>query len=186
MPVNDSVVAIYETHDGAETGVRRLSAAGFDMEDLSIVGKGYHTEEKVVGFYNVGERVDLWAKRGAYWGGMCGLFIAGMTVTIPAVGGVVVLGFLTSALSATLQGALVAGGVSALGAAFYSVGIPEDSVIEYETALKADRFLVLVNGDAEAIARADAVLSGSNLIRIHRHANAGTGERNGKLLSITA
>jgi hypothetical protein len=31
--------------------VKRLTDAGFDMKTLSVVGKGYHTNEKVVGFY---------------------------------------------------------------------------------------------------------------------------------------
>jgi hypothetical protein len=43
------------------------------MKNLSVVGKGYHTEEKVIGFYNVGDRVKFWGSRGAFWGGLWGL-----------------------------------------------------------------------------------------------------------------
>ena len=38
------------------------------------------------------------------------------------------------------------GGLTALGAALYSIGIPKDSIVTYETALKADKFLLLVHG----------------------------------------
>jgi hypothetical protein len=37
------------------------------MKHLSVVGKGYHTEEKVVGSYKIGNRIKFWGKRGAFW-----------------------------------------------------------------------------------------------------------------------
>jgi hypothetical protein len=37
-------VAVYPTHDEAEKAVKSLTAAGFDMKHLSVVGKGYHSE----------------------------------------------------------------------------------------------------------------------------------------------
>jgi uncharacterized membrane protein len=66
------------------------------LKNLSIVGKGYHTEEKVVGFYTAGDRVKFWGKRGAFWGGLWGLFFGGLFLSIPVVGDVVVLGYLAS------------------------------------------------------------------------------------------
>ena len=43
--------AIFNTHSEAETAVKELQKSGFDMKKLSIVGKDYHTEEQVVGYY---------------------------------------------------------------------------------------------------------------------------------------
>ena len=40
--------------------VRDLAKAGFKLTNLSIVGKGYHSEEKVVGFYTAGQRIKMW------------------------------------------------------------------------------------------------------------------------------
>ena len=40
-----------------------------DMKQLSIVGKGYHSEEDVIGYYNTGDRVMFWGKQSAFWGG---------------------------------------------------------------------------------------------------------------------
>ena len=50
------------------------------------------------------------------------------------------------------------GGLSVLGAALYSIGIPKDSVITYEAALKSDSFLVVALGPAEEVARARTIL----------------------------
>ena len=75
---------------GAEVAVKALATARFDIKDLSVVGKGYHTDEKVVGFYNLGDRVRFWGTRGAFWGGLWGLFFGGLFLTIPVVGHVVI------------------------------------------------------------------------------------------------
>src|SRR5665213_3176372 len=47
----NAVVAVYDTHQEAEAAIRELQHAGVDMTKLSVVGKGYHTEEDVVGYY---------------------------------------------------------------------------------------------------------------------------------------
>ena len=58
MPSAEQIaVAIYNTHDEAEQAVKTLERGGFDMQKLSIVGKDYHTEEHVVGYYMAGQRV---------------------------------------------------------------------------------------------------------------------------------
>ena len=65
MSDKNSVVGVYETHQQAEDAIRELQKSGFDMKKLSIVGKDYHTEEHVVGYYNLGERMKSWGKLGA-------------------------------------------------------------------------------------------------------------------------
>ena len=165
----DSVIAVYADHKAAEDAVKKLVAAGLEMKNLSVVGKGYHSEEKVVGFYNTGDRVKFWGSRGAFWGGFWGLFLGGLFMTVPIVGHVVVLGYLASVVAAGLENAVVVGGLSALGAALYSVGIPKDSVLAYETALKADEFLVLARGSAEEVARAKSILTATNPKRLDVH-----------------
>jgi len=106
----DSLVAVYPTHLQAELAIRKLADNHFDMKHLSIVGRGYHTEEQVTGFYNTGDRVQFWGTRGAFWGGMWGLFFGGMFLTVPVIGQVMVLGYLASVVVATIEGAVVVGG----------------------------------------------------------------------------
>jgi hypothetical protein len=50
----ETAIAVFPNHDAAEGAVKTLTAAGFAMKCLSVVGKGYHSEEKVVGFYTTG------------------------------------------------------------------------------------------------------------------------------------
>ena len=68
MSETNSVVAIYETHSQAEEAVKELQRSGFDMKKMSIVGKDYHTDEHVVGYYNTGDRMKYWGKHGRLLG----------------------------------------------------------------------------------------------------------------------
>src|SRR6266705_350597 len=141
-----AVVAVYNTHPEAEAGVRELQKAGFDTKKLSIVGKDYHTEEHVVGYYNSGDRMKYWGKTGALWGGLWGLLFGAAFFWVPGLGPLLVAGPLTASIIAALESAVVVGGLSVLGAALYSSGIPKDSVVTYETAIRADKFLLVGHG----------------------------------------
>ena len=169
MKTDDTVIAVFSDHLAAEIAVKKLAAAGFEMKKLSVVGKGYHTEEKVVGFYNIGDRVKFWGANGAYWGGLWGLFFGGLFLTVPLVGHVMVLGYLAALAVSAIEGAVVTGGLSAIGAALFSIGIPRDSVIEYEAAVKADDFLVMAHGTAEELVRAKAILDAAKPSRVDVH-----------------
>lgn len=166
---SNAVVAVFKRHQDAEDTIRKLAGGGFDMTHFSIVGQGFHSEEKVVGFYNTGDRIKFWGKNGAFWGGLWSLFFGGIFLTIPVIGPVMVLGHLAAMVVAAVEGAILVGGLSALGAALYSIGIPKDSVIQYEEAVKTDGFLVVGHGSTDEMAKARAILEASNPTRIDLH-----------------
>lgn len=169
MKTNHSAVAVLDDHAAAEAVVQKLIDAGFEKTHLSIVGKGFHTEETIAGFYNMGDRVKFWGARGAFWGGLWGLFFGGVFLATPFVGPVIVLGYLATALIATVEGAAIGAGVTALAAALYSVGVPKDSVLAYEGALKSNGFLVMAHGSSEEILRAKAIMQIGNARKIDTH-----------------
>ncbi len=163
---------MYDSHTQAEAAVKALQLAGFDMKKLSIIGRNYHTEEHVVGFLNAGDRAKFCGKLGAFWGGLAGMLWGSAMFFVPVVGHVIILGPLAAALFGALEGAVLVGGVSALVGALTSIGIPKDSVLRYETALKADKFLLIVHGDAQEINRAHELLTASGLISFDHHVAA--------------
>ena len=120
--------------------------------------------------------LNFGATRGAFWGGLWGLFFGGLFMAIPVVGHVIVLGYLGAMAIPAVESAIMVGGLSALGAALYSIGIPKDSVIQYEAALKADSFLVMAHGGAEEMVRAKAILGTANPSRLDVHAGLKTVE----------
>jgi hypothetical protein len=159
MGPTESVVAVFQTHSEAEDAVRKLAQSGFDMKSLSVIGRGYHIDEKVIGFYNLSDRVAFWGTRGAFWGGLWGLFTGGILITVPTIGAVAALGYLATSIIAGIESAVVVGAMSALSAALFSIGIPQDSVLEYETAIAADKFLVMAHGSAAELGIARSVLA---------------------------
>jgi hypothetical protein len=162
MPATNSVVAVYNSHEEAEGAVKALQQAGVDMKSLSIAGRGTYTDEHVIGYYNAGDRMKYWGKVGAFWGGFWGLLFGSAAFAIPGIGPVLVAGPLAGWIVAGLEGAVVVGGVSALGAGLVSIGIPTNSVIKYETALKTNKFLLIVHGTPDAVYGARFILDGSS------------------------
>jgi hypothetical protein len=139
------------------------------MKKLSIVGKDYHTEEHVVGYYNAGDRMKVWGKQGAFWGGFWGLLFGSALFVVPGIGPLFVFGPLAMWIVGALEGAVVIGGLGALAAALYSIGIPHDSSIVYETALKSDKFLVIAHGTAGQVAQARSILETSGATQVDMH-----------------
>jgi uncharacterized membrane protein len=158
MKKENAMVAMYNSHEEAEQAVKSLQKSGYNMKNLSIVGKDYHTDENVVGYYNMGDRMMQWGGNGAFWGSLWGLMVGSAFFMIPGVGPVLIAGSFVSAMVGALEGAVVVGSMGALGAALFSVGIPEDSIVEYETEIKAGKFMLLTNGTTEEMAKARDVL----------------------------
>ena len=164
MENDHSPFYIFNTHIEAEQAIQSLGRAGFDMKKLSLIGKGYHTEEHPLGFYTTGDRIKTWGGMGAFWGGIWGLLFAPAVFFLPGLGLMAMAGPIVAALVSGLEGAVVVGGISALGAALTQIGVPKDQVIKYETALKVDKYVLLVHGSADEVAKVHTVLSNTKLL----------------------
>jgi hypothetical protein len=167
---NKGLVAMYPSHTQAEAAVKELQRSNFDLKSLSIVGRDYHTEEKVVGYYNTGERMKYWGKLGAFWGGIWGLLFGSAVFFIPGVGPLLAAGPIVGWIVAALEGAALVGGVSAVGAGLISLGIPKDSVLMYDSALTAGKFIVIVHGSAAEVTRARETLTSTGFESLGEHA----------------
>ena len=136
---------------------------------LSIVGREYHSEEHVIGYYNTCDRMKYWGKVGAFWGGLWGLLFGAAFFAIPGIGPVLIAGPLVSWIVGTLEGAIVVGGMSAIGAGLFSIGIPKDSVLKYETAIKGGKFLLLAHGTVDEVTRAKDIIQTTNPAELGLH-----------------
>jgi hypothetical protein len=159
MVNKNSVVAIYDRHTQAEDAVKQLREAGFEMKALSIIGKDYHTDEHVMGYYTAGDRMKYWGKNGAFWGGIWGLLFGSAVFMIPGIGPIVAAGPIVAWIVGALEGAAIVGGISAVGAGLYSIGIPRQSIVQYETSLKAGKFMLVFHGTPDEVTGAKAILS---------------------------
>jgi hypothetical protein len=157
MPEN-SVIALFDQHTQAETAIGELQRSGFDMKSLSIIGKDYEMDEHVVGYYTTSDRMKYWGKNGAFWGGIWGLLFGSAFFMIPGIGPIVAAGPIVAWIVGALEGAAIVGGMSAIGAGLYSAGIPKKSILQYETSLKAGKFVLVAHGTADEVERAKQIL----------------------------
>jgi len=169
MTKNNCVVAVFKTHIEAETAVKELQQAGFNMKMLSIIGRDYHTDEHVLGYYNVDDRMQYWGKLGAVWGGFWGLLFGSALFVVPGVGPLLFAGPIVSYIVGVLEGAVVVGGLSALGAGLYSMGIPRNSIIQYETEVKGGKYMLIVHGSDMETIHAREILHTTNPETLAEH-----------------
>jgi len=148
----NAVVAIYDNRSQAEEAVKELQRSGVDIKNLSIVGTHYHTEEHVVGFCTARDRMMYWGMLGAFWGGLFGISFGGVLFSTPDINSAWAPGPLSGWIIGAFEGGLVIGGICALGAGLYSVGVPKDHVLLYQADFKADKYLVMTRGTEDEVA----------------------------------
>jgi len=88
---------------------------------------------------------------------------------ILGIGHIVMGGPIVSIIVGGLEGAIAMGGLSALGAGLFSIGIPKDSIIKYEAAIKSDKYLVIAHGTADEVAKAKEILDPLDRVEIAVH-----------------
>jgi hypothetical protein len=152
MVEQNAVVAMCNTHTEAQAAIKALNHAAFNVKKLSIVGKDYHTDKHVVGYYNTGHGMK-------YWG-----------TAITGIGPVLIAGPLLGWVLGALEETVVIGGITAIGTALNNMGIPKDDVLSYETALKSSKFILLAHGTAEEVAHAQSIIQAKRARSIGAHA----------------
>jgi hypothetical protein len=110
-----------------------------------------------------------WGKIGAFWGWIWACLFGSAFFFIPGIGPLLIAGPLVGWLVGALESAVVVGGLSALGAGLFGLGIPKDSILKYDTALKTDKFLLLAHGSADEITHAKEILNGTNPETLEHH-----------------
>ena len=158
MKIDHVTISSYDTAEQAEHAVNALREGCVDLTAVSVAGKNAATKGRVTAYYDVGERMIYWGEEGAIWGGLWGLLFGAALFAVPGIGPILVAGPLVGCIVAGLESAVVGGGVSALGAGLLNIGIPKDSLLEYENALQSSRILVIVHGTEKIVAKARAIL----------------------------
>jgi hypothetical protein len=113
--------------------------------------------------------MKYWGKLGAFWGGLWGMLFGSAFFAIPGIGPVLVAGPLVTWILGALEGAVIYGGMGVIGAGLCSIGLPKDSVVKYETAIKSDKFIVLAHGTADEVAKAKDIMQTTRPAEVALH-----------------
>lgn len=160
-PLEQSVVAIYDSHTDAEAAIRALHAACLDMKRLSVVGSDL--EAAPLGFTTADEQIVVWGRGGALWGSLCRVLVGSAFFFIPAVGPLVVMGPLVGLVVSAIEGAATGGGAGVLVAALMGLGISREGAMQCDDAVKTRKFLVLACGDDRLVDCARAALDATRV-----------------------
>ena len=171
MSDDNFVVAVYTTDTDVEEVVILLEKSGFNTKKLSIVAKDDQTEERAVGYYITGGRMKYWGKRAPFWGRVWGLLVGAAFFAVPGVGPVLVAGPLVSWIVGTFECTVIAGGLTTVGAGLYRIGIPHNSVLQYEAALKANKFVLVAYGMTHEVAGALDIIQTTRFTNLAVHSD---------------
>ena len=165
-------VAAFGKIGEAEEAVRKLIDGGVPAETISIVGKDMQCEKQVHGFVTSCDVAKKAATGTAWLGGLFGVLAGAAFIWVPGAGPLVVAGSLTSTLLGGVEGAV--GGAAAGGVLGWlsALGIEKKHILKFEDHLKADRYLLVVNGAVEDLETADSILTNIDNAGLHLHTEA--------------
>ncbi|MDJ0590966.1 MAG: YsnF/AvaK domain-containing protein [Pleurocapsa sp. MO_226.B13] len=153
---------LFYSRDEAEAAVHALKDAGYDMDRVSVIARdadnigGHETTEEV------GNKADEGAATGAVTGGalggITGLLVGLGALAIPGIGPILLAGAEATAIATTLAGAGIGAAAGGLIGALIGLGIPEEKAKIYHDRVQGGSFLVIVNGTAAEIARAESIM----------------------------
>ena len=158
VAAQNATVAVLDSHRQVEESVQRLRQSGFDLSKLSVVAMDRHPDEQVVAHYGAGGQARYWGEFGPFWTRIWASLSGWAYLDIPGAEPILVAGPLAGWIVAALENEAVFGGLSALGAAFYGLGIPKGAVLRCEAAVRMDKLLLIAHGAVDEVVKAREIL----------------------------
>jgi hypothetical protein len=139
-------VGVYDDHRSADAVLGAFLDSSFDLRQLSVVGKEHHRDLCADAYCRSADRTLYSGKFGTFW----------------------VAGPLTAAVIHGLDAAAPMAELDALGVGLFVQGVPLEAAAEYEAAVRADKYLLVVCGVDEDVDRAAVVMvPGAAKVRTH-------------------
>lgn len=166
-----TVSAIFKEREQIDSVIRRLLDRGISRDDISVVGKNFHSETKIAGFITKKDVILGGLRQGAIFGSLFGSALALLTgvgvLFVPFVGTLVAAGPLGAALLGAASGAIAGSAGAGLVSALVTLGMPEDKATVYQTRIEAGDFMVAVEVPAGKSGEIQILLESAGGEEIH-------------------
>jgi hypothetical protein len=160
-----TTIGIYDSHKKAIDAIEVLQKSGYPVSQLSLIGKADLIDDHMHLTSNELLK-DVPVSIGAVAGPVLGILTGIGIFAIPGLGFLFGAGALVGAIAGFDFG-LVGGGIVTLIA---TLGIHKDYAIKYDEHLKANKFLVIAQGNETEVDKAKDILSShGQQIEIHCH-----------------
>jgi hypothetical protein len=153
------LVAVHRGHLEQHKALEEMKRSRFDLGPVSVVGTDYHLRENVYGYYSTGRRLEAWGSFGSFWSGVWAALAGGAFFSFPSVGPVLMAGPVVGWLVAALEKGVMVHGLSPLGAALVGQGVPPESMLEYERAVRNGEFLLITSGPLPGLAKVRSLVA---------------------------
>ncbi len=161
-------VGIFSNRRDAEYALNELRDAGYNMDRVSVIVKNADPNDQLGGADvsdSKSEQIEGGTKAGATSGAVTGSIIGLVgslgALALPGVGAAAEVGIL---LANTLLGGAIGAATGALAGALIGWGVPEDRAKHYEQRVSGGDYMIVVQGTAEEILRAEAILDNRGVV----------------------
>jgi len=150
MQEKNICILVYENDQDVSLAIEQLQKQQFNLKTVSIVGNGNtafdsSAENRHLGIYVLDEMIQLQSKKGGLWEDMWLKFSDRLLFLLPNFGALVAMGPIVRMMVETYDDLDIRSNLSVLGAALLGMGVPRDSIKQYEEELKAGKFFLMVN-----------------------------------------
>lgn len=180
-----TVSAIFKEREQVDQVVRRLLDRGISRDDISVIGKNFHSETKIAGFITKRDVILGGLRQGAIFGSLFGSALALLSgvgvLFVPFIGTVVAAGPLGAVLLGATSGAIAGSAGAGLVSAFVALGMPEEKAAVYQTRIEAGDFMIAAEVSADKSGEIQLLLESAGGEEIHTNETALPRGRSGQI-----
>jgi hypothetical protein len=151
MSVNNATLSVFKSEVDAEAAVRQLARNGYDLSKVSMVGRDGDRAVPVETYRDENLPGGSPAMVGASWGGIRAMLVGSGFFLVPGIGALVVAGPLLTLIVRSMGAVVGPDKLQAMAAGLNEIGIPKDSILRCEAALKSGKVVLIAEGSAMAM-----------------------------------
>jgi hypothetical protein len=152
-----TAVGYFRDRAAADRAYSALVAAGYDRDDISIMGRGREGGKGLA--VDDHDKDHVSAGEGAATGGIVGLLLGAAAMLIPGIGPIVAVGPISAALAGAVTGAATGAVVGGITGALVDAGVPDEEARYYDERFRTGGFLVMVRTDESRHGHARGILA---------------------------
>ncbi|VAW97739.1 hypothetical protein MNBD_GAMMA21-2946 [hydrothermal vent metagenome] len=162
-------IVVYSETDVVEQAIDELQVTGYNFRQLSVMGGGHDMKTCLPGLYRTEGNVCLLGPQADFWNTLCDHFNGIAYYWDHDFGSLMLAGQMIDLLTHEMPNVDIVDGFSLFGSTLFMLGVPRDSIKEYESAIKAEKTLLLFHGDSKDVEHICDVLHGeTQQVTVHR------------------
>lgn len=158
MPEKNTCILLYTTYEDVWQAVKKLQAQNFNLTAVSVVGNANDKEEQVVGVYTNDGNKHFQGTQAAFWQSLWEILDGELFFVTPELSSLFAAGAIVPLLVKEKDDIDIHGRFSALAATLFSMGVPANSIRQYEAEIKTGNILLIVNSKRADVERSCEIL----------------------------